>query len=139
MNETNPQNKPNNPQKPFKPKFNFYWIYLAIALFFIASYFLNNNSQMSREVPICGVANSGGRARLATRGSRRRHGSTAGGRFPVAVPDASRSVFLRLAGQLRATQSAAGRFVADRSCGGAVVHDNLRADGLHGITSDIQG
>ena len=52
MNETNTQNKPNNPQKPFKPKFNFYWIYLAIALFFIASYFLNDNSQMSREVPI---------------------------------------------------------------------------------------
>ena len=52
MSNTNPQNKPNNPQKPFKPKFNFYWIYLAIALFFIASYFLNDNSQMSREVPI---------------------------------------------------------------------------------------
>lgn len=62
---------------------------------------------------------------------RRCRGSTAGGWFPVAVPDASRSVLLRLAGRFRATQSAAGRSVADRSCGGAVVHDDLRADRLH--------
>ena len=37
--------------KGFKPKFNFYWIYLAIAVFFIASWFLTD-SRISREVPL---------------------------------------------------------------------------------------
>lgn len=53
MSNNNNQNKSNNnQQKPFKPKFNFYWVYLAIALFFIASYFFNDDTQMSREIPI---------------------------------------------------------------------------------------
>ncbi len=51
-NQDNNNKQSNNQQKPFKPKFNFYWIYMAVALFFIASYFLNEDTQVSREIPI---------------------------------------------------------------------------------------
>ncbi|MDR1591495.1 MAG: ATP-dependent zinc metalloprotease FtsH [Prevotellaceae bacterium] len=36
-------NKPNG-NKPFKPKFNFYWVYLAIGLLFVASFFMPDSS-----------------------------------------------------------------------------------------------
>ena len=44
--QTTPQ--PNKP-KPFKPRFNFYWIYLAIGIFFLVSVFYDGNSS-SKEV-----------------------------------------------------------------------------------------
>ncbi len=44
-------NSSTTPQKTFKPKFNPYWIYLLIAIFFLASYLLTDN-QTAREVPI---------------------------------------------------------------------------------------
>lgn len=48
------QKKNSKPQLPnpkqFKPKFNFYWIYLAIAVFFAASLFWDGG-QTSKEVP----------------------------------------------------------------------------------------
>ena len=48
------QNKPQttpqtNKPKPFKPRFNFYWIYLAIGIFFLVSVFYDGNSS-SKEV-----------------------------------------------------------------------------------------
>ncbi len=48
-NNQNP-NQQGNP-KGFKPKFNFYWIYLLIAVFFIASWFFSD-TQVPREVPL---------------------------------------------------------------------------------------
>ncbi len=44
-----PNQKPNN-QKQFKPKFNFYWIYLAIGIFFIVVW-MSDGHGSARELP----------------------------------------------------------------------------------------
>lgn len=47
--DNNPQQQPSNKPKQFKPRFNFYWIYLAIGIFFIAMW-LSDGSTVSRSV-----------------------------------------------------------------------------------------
>ncbi len=44
MNEKNNKLPNNNNKKGFKPKFNFYWIYALIGLFFVASYFFDSQT-----------------------------------------------------------------------------------------------
>lgn len=45
----NTQQQPPNKQKPFKPRLNFYWIYLAIGIFFIVAWW-NDGSSVSRKI-----------------------------------------------------------------------------------------
>ncbi len=44
------QQQPSNKPKQFKPRFNFYWIYLAIGIFFIVMW-LSDGNTVSRKVP----------------------------------------------------------------------------------------
>ncbi len=46
--DNTPQQQPSNKPKPFKPRFSFYWIYLAIGIFFIVMWL--NGGTVSRPV-----------------------------------------------------------------------------------------